>query len=149
MAQSGVGLWVALRNSPTICLYHTETFRHLQVFQIFLKTFSKPYLYKNVFLGHQHCIECVSRVGCSLREPAPKKHPRDCPACISGSLVGRHQCRHCTDRSTSPSRGCSNHQRSSKHLIPCPLRLRHIFPQHFFESRDTLCPSSSICISEQ
>jgi len=31
MAQSGVGLWVALKNSATICLYHTETFRHLQV----------------------------------------------------------------------------------------------------------------------
>jgi Rho guanine nucleotide exchange factor 10 len=31
MAQSGVGLWVALKNSSTICLYHTETFRHLQV----------------------------------------------------------------------------------------------------------------------
>ena len=30
MAQSGVGLWVALKNSSTICLYHTETFRHLQ-----------------------------------------------------------------------------------------------------------------------
>ena len=30
MAQSGVGLWLALRNSATICLYHTETFRHLQ-----------------------------------------------------------------------------------------------------------------------
>ncbi len=30
MAQSGVGLWVALKNSATICLYHTETFRHLQ-----------------------------------------------------------------------------------------------------------------------
>ena len=30
MAQSGVGLWLALRHSATICLYHTETFRHLQ-----------------------------------------------------------------------------------------------------------------------
>lgn len=30
MAQSGVGLWVAFRQSATICLYHTETFRHLQ-----------------------------------------------------------------------------------------------------------------------
>ncbi len=30
MAQSGVGLWLALRQSATICLYHTETFRHLQ-----------------------------------------------------------------------------------------------------------------------
>ncbi len=30
LAQSGVGLWVALKNSATICLYHTETFRHLQ-----------------------------------------------------------------------------------------------------------------------
>ena len=27
MAQSGVGLWLALRHSATICLYHTETFR--------------------------------------------------------------------------------------------------------------------------
>lgn len=30
IAQSGVGLWVSLKNSSTICLYHTETFRHLQ-----------------------------------------------------------------------------------------------------------------------
>ena len=30
MAQSGVGLWLALKHSATICLYHTETFRHLQ-----------------------------------------------------------------------------------------------------------------------
>ncbi|XP_014242201.1 rho guanine nucleotide exchange factor 10-like [Cimex lectularius] len=30
MAHSGVGLWLALANSSTICLYHTETFKHLQ-----------------------------------------------------------------------------------------------------------------------
>lgn len=30
MAHSGVGLWVSLTNSSTICLYHTETFKHLQ-----------------------------------------------------------------------------------------------------------------------
>lgn len=30
MAESGVGLWLALKHSATICLYHTETFRHLQ-----------------------------------------------------------------------------------------------------------------------
>lgn len=30
MAHSGVGLWVALKNSSTVCLYHTETFKHLQ-----------------------------------------------------------------------------------------------------------------------
>ncbi|KAG8232965.1 hypothetical protein J437_LFUL013612, partial [Ladona fulva] len=30
MAHSGVGLWVSLRQSSTICLYHTETFKHLQ-----------------------------------------------------------------------------------------------------------------------
>lgn len=30
MAHSGVGLWVASKNSSTICLYHTETFKHLQ-----------------------------------------------------------------------------------------------------------------------
>lgn len=29
MAHSGVGLWVALKNSSTVCLYHTETFKHL------------------------------------------------------------------------------------------------------------------------
>ncbi|XP_066590012.1 rho guanine nucleotide exchange factor 10 isoform X2 [Prorops nasuta] len=30
MAHSGVGLWVALKGSSTVCLYHTETFKHLQ-----------------------------------------------------------------------------------------------------------------------
>lgn len=30
MAHSGVGLWVSFKNSSTICLYHTETFKHLQ-----------------------------------------------------------------------------------------------------------------------
>lgn len=30
MAHSGVGLWISLKNSSTICLYHTETFKHLQ-----------------------------------------------------------------------------------------------------------------------
>lgn len=30
MAHSGIGLWVSLKNSGIICLYHTETFKHLQ-----------------------------------------------------------------------------------------------------------------------
>lgn len=30
MAHSGIGLWVSLKNSSTVCLYHTETFKHLQ-----------------------------------------------------------------------------------------------------------------------
>lgn len=30
MAHSGVGLWVSLKNSSIICLYHTESFKHLQ-----------------------------------------------------------------------------------------------------------------------
>lgn len=30
MAHSGTGLWISLENSSTICLYHTETFKHLQ-----------------------------------------------------------------------------------------------------------------------
>ncbi|CAB4057469.1 ARHGEF10 [Lepeophtheirus salmonis] len=30
MSSSGVGLWISLKHSSTICLYHTETFRHLQ-----------------------------------------------------------------------------------------------------------------------
>lgn len=30
MAHSGIGLWVAMKNSSVICLYHTETFKHLQ-----------------------------------------------------------------------------------------------------------------------
>lgn len=30
MAHSGIGLWVSLKNSSIICLYHTETFKHLQ-----------------------------------------------------------------------------------------------------------------------
>lgn len=30
MAHAGIGLWVSLKNSGIICLYHTETFKHLQ-----------------------------------------------------------------------------------------------------------------------
>lgn len=30
MAHSGIGLWISQKNSSTICLYHTETFKHLQ-----------------------------------------------------------------------------------------------------------------------
>lgn len=30
MAHSGIGLWISLKHSSTICLYHTETFKHLQ-----------------------------------------------------------------------------------------------------------------------
>lgn len=30
MAHSGIGLWVSLKNSSIICLYHTETFKYLQ-----------------------------------------------------------------------------------------------------------------------
>lgn len=30
MAHAGVGLWISLKNSSVICLYHTETFKHLQ-----------------------------------------------------------------------------------------------------------------------
>lgn len=30
MAHSGVGLWISLKNSSVICLYHTESFKHLQ-----------------------------------------------------------------------------------------------------------------------
>lgn len=31
MAHAGIGLWISLKNSSIICLYHTETFKHLQV----------------------------------------------------------------------------------------------------------------------
>lgn len=30
MAHAGVGLWISLKNSSVICLYHMETFKHLQ-----------------------------------------------------------------------------------------------------------------------
>ncbi|XP_054088382.1 uncharacterized protein LOC105218092 [Zeugodacus cucurbitae] len=30
MAHSGIGLWISLKNSTVLCLYHTETFKHLQ-----------------------------------------------------------------------------------------------------------------------
>ncbi|XP_067641888.1 uncharacterized protein [Eurosta solidaginis] len=30
MAHSGIGLWISLKNSSVLCLYHTETFKHLQ-----------------------------------------------------------------------------------------------------------------------
>ena len=31
LAVAGVGLWVALAGSPTVSLYHTESFIHMQV----------------------------------------------------------------------------------------------------------------------
>ena len=31
IAVAGVGLWIAMANSSTIALYHTESFIHLQV----------------------------------------------------------------------------------------------------------------------
>lgn len=34
MAHAGVGLWVSLKKSSIICLYHTETFKHLQSIDI-------------------------------------------------------------------------------------------------------------------
>ncbi|CAG0886934.1 unnamed protein product [Darwinula stevensoni] len=30
LAHSGIGLWISMKESSTICLYHTETFKHLQ-----------------------------------------------------------------------------------------------------------------------
>nr|XP_022918364.1 rho guanine nucleotide exchange factor 10 isoform X2 [Onthophagus taurus] len=30
MAHSGIGLWISVKQSSTLCLYHTETFKHLQ-----------------------------------------------------------------------------------------------------------------------
>uniref|UniRef100_A0A7G3ATU0 Putative guanine nucleotide exchange factor n=1 Tax=Lutzomyia longipalpis TaxID=7200 RepID=A0A7G3ATU0_LUTLO len=30
MAHSGIGLWISLKHSSIICLYHTESFKHLQ-----------------------------------------------------------------------------------------------------------------------
>lgn len=30
MAHAGIGLWISLKNSGIICLYHTETFKHLK-----------------------------------------------------------------------------------------------------------------------
>ncbi|XP_030380737.1 rho guanine nucleotide exchange factor 10-like protein [Scaptodrosophila lebanonensis] len=30
MAHSGIGLWISLKNSTMLCLYHTESFKHLQ-----------------------------------------------------------------------------------------------------------------------
>lgn len=57
MAHSGVGLWVALENSSTVCLYHTETFKHLQDINIASNVvritksqnrFELFYIYKNI-----------------------------------------------------------------------------------------------------
>ena len=139
MAQSGVGLWVALKNSATICLYHTETFRHLQVHKktSFLLQYTYVYLFFSfvthvfnfVSLGYQHCFECVSRSCCPRRFTAAAFHPCDRSHGFQRSSLGGHQCRNCPDCATSTTRGRANHQWACQHQLPRPLRAGHILPE--------------------
>ena len=89
MAHSGVGLWVALKNSSTVCLYHTETFKHLQdiniasnVLRVTKSTFSNSYgdnLNNNhtsvsvtALLACKGLLWVGTNVGISLTIPLPR-----------------------------------------------------------------------------
>ena len=82
MAQSGVGLWVALRNSSTICLYHTETFRHLQDINIAsnvsrvlaARYVSQPQrnIYVTALLASRGLLWVGTNVGIALTVPLPR-----------------------------------------------------------------------------
>ncbi|XP_043483523.1 rho guanine nucleotide exchange factor 10-like protein isoform X1 [Leptopilina heterotoma] len=65
MAHSGVGLWVALRNSSTVCLYHTETFKHLQDINIasnVLRVIKSPENLNNNY--HQASVTVTALLAC-------------------------------------------------------------------------------------
>ncbi|XP_051175779.1 rho guanine nucleotide exchange factor 10-like isoform X2 [Leptopilina boulardi] len=71
MAHSGVGLWLALRNSSTVCLYHTETFKHLQdiniasnVMRVIKLPENQNQQYKNYQNHQNHIVTVTALMAC-------------------------------------------------------------------------------------
>ncbi|KAK3912010.1 Rho guanine nucleotide exchange factor 10 [Frankliniella fusca] len=60
MAHSGIGLWISLLGSSTICLYHTETFKHLQDINI-----ASNVVRVTTGAGCSGCAGCVGCPSCS------------------------------------------------------------------------------------
>ncbi|KAI5744272.1 hypothetical protein M8J76_000700 [Diaphorina citri] len=78
MAHSGVGLWLSLTNSTTICLYHTETFKHLQDINVasnvgrMLGGDSHPPVCVTALMACKGLLWVGTDVGISLTVPLPR-----------------------------------------------------------------------------
>lgn len=84
MAHAGVGLWISLKNSSIICLYHTETFKHLQDINIaphILRVTSSnnapsntssPSVYVTALMACKGLLWVGTNVGITLTVPLPR-----------------------------------------------------------------------------
>lgn len=84
MAHAGVGLWISLKNSSIICLYHTETFKHLQDINIaphILRVTSSnnapsnnasPSVYVTALMASKGLLWVGTNVGITLTVPLPR-----------------------------------------------------------------------------
>lgn len=84
MAHAGVGLWISLKSSSIICLYHTETFKHLQDINIaphILRVTSSnnapssnssPSVYVTALMACKGLLWVGTNVGITLTVPLPR-----------------------------------------------------------------------------
>jgi Rho guanine nucleotide exchange factor 10 len=82
MAHAGVGLWISLKHSSIICLYHTETFKHLQDINIAphilrvtsnnSSSNSSPSIYVTALMACKGMLWVGTNVGISLTVPLPR-----------------------------------------------------------------------------
>ncbi|KAJ8939662.1 hypothetical protein NQ314_011051, partial [Rhamnusium bicolor] len=86
MAHSGIGLWISQKNSSTICLYHTETFKHLQdinIASIVMRVNgttgprdsvnnNRPLVYVTALLACKGLLWVGTNVGRALTIPLPR-----------------------------------------------------------------------------
>lgn len=82
MAHSGIGLWVSLKSSNIICLYHTETFKHLQDINIASNVLrltssrdtvnSKSSIFVTALMACKGLLWVGTNVGISLTIPLPR-----------------------------------------------------------------------------
>lgn len=82
MAHSGIGLWVSLKSSNIICLYHTETFKHLQDINIASNVLrltssrdtvnNKSSIFVTALMACKGLLWVGTNVGISLTIPLPR-----------------------------------------------------------------------------
>ncbi|KAG4078905.1 hypothetical protein HA402_007455 [Bradysia odoriphaga] len=82
MAHSGIGLWVSLKSSNIICLYHTETFKHLQDINIASNVLrltssrdsvnSKSSIFVTTLMACKGLLWVGTNVGIALTIPLPR-----------------------------------------------------------------------------
>ena len=79
MAHSGVGLWISLHSSSIICLYHTETFRHLQdidmapnVNRFLVKPVARSSIKVTSLMASQGLLWVGTNIGIALSIPLPR-----------------------------------------------------------------------------